>query len=101
MKDIHDIFKEFKEEFPGVYQKHARLGKEIHMESGPLEDKTRWLIKIAISGASGHHRALKTHIEKAREAGVSEEEIKQVILMLISTCGFPTAMEAYSTYKTK
>ncbi|MEA3506747.1 MAG: carboxymuconolactone decarboxylase family protein [Elusimicrobiota bacterium] len=85
MKDIHKIFTEFKEEFPEVYEKHAGLGKEVHMESGPLDGRTRWLIKIAISGGSRHHRALETHIKKARKSGAAEQEIKQVILMLMTT----------------
>ncbi len=99
MKDVHKIFTEFKEEFSDVYEKHVELGKEIHLESGPLSARDRWLIKIAISGGSRHHRALETHIRKARESGASEEEIKQVILMLMTTFGFPTTMEAYDTYK--
>jgi alkylhydroperoxidase/carboxymuconolactone decarboxylase family protein YurZ len=35
----------------------------------------------------------------ARELGVSDEEVVHALLMLVSTCGFPTFMEAYSTFK--
>ena len=59
----------------------------------------RWLIKAAVSGASGHRIALETHIAKAREAGATEEEIVHALLLLIQTTGFPTFMEAYLTYK--
>ncbi len=99
MKDLHDIFTEFKKDFPKVYSDHEALGKEIHEKSGPLAEKARWLIKIAISGASHHFLSLETHIKKAKEAGVTEEEIKHALLMLIQTAGFPTFMEAYSTYR--
>jgi len=57
------------------------------------------LIKIAISGSSQHPIALETHIMKAREAGVTDAEIKHALLLLIQTAGFPTFMEAYSVYK--
>ena len=96
MEDIHDVFAQFKEEFPNVYGKHEALGREIHENSGPLPGKTRWLIKIAISGAAGHSKALETHIGKAKEAGVEDEEIKHALLLLISTTGFPSFMKAYS-----
>ncbi|MGM0440990.1 MAG: carboxymuconolactone decarboxylase family protein [Elusimicrobiota bacterium] len=99
MKDIHKIFKEFKEEFSSVYGEHVELGKKIHLDGGPIDDKNRWLIKIAISAASGHHKALETHIEKARKFNASEAQIKHVILLLMPTCGFPATMEAYETYK--
>jgi len=99
MKDIHKLYTEFKEEFPEVNDKYNELGKVIHEKSGPIDEKSRWLIKIGISGASGHLRALKTHMIKAQEAGATKEEIKQTLLLLISTVGFPTFMEAYSVYK--
>ena len=69
MKDLHRIFSSFKEDFPKVYNDHEALGKEIHEKCGPLPEKIRWLIKIAISGASHHPIALETHIMKARETG--------------------------------
>lgn len=99
MKDVHSLYTEFKEEFPEVNEKYEKLGKVIHEKSGPLDEKNRWLIKIGISGASGHIKALETHIKKAIEAGATKEEIKQTLLLLISTVGFPRFMEAYSVYK--
>jgi 4-carboxymuconolactone decarboxylase len=99
MKDLHKMFSEFKNDFPEVNLSYEMLGKEIHEKSGPLSDKVRWLIKIATSGASHHLTALETHIAKARESAVTEEEIKHTLLILITTTGFPTFMEAYSVYK--
>jgi 4-carboxymuconolactone decarboxylase len=99
MKDVHKIFTAFKKDFPDIYGGHEALGRDIHEKSGPLPEKTRWLIKIAVSGASGHALALETHILRAREAGATEDEIKHALLMLIQTAGFPTFMEAYTVYK--
>jgi len=99
MKDMHDIFITFKKEFPAVHKGHQALGKVVHEQSGPLPEKVRWLIKVAVSGASGHRIALETHIAKAREAGATEEEIRHALLLIIQTTGFPMFMEAYSTYK--
>jgi alkylhydroperoxidase/carboxymuconolactone decarboxylase family protein YurZ len=53
---------------------------------------------VAISGASGYVRALETHIAKAREAGATEDEVKNTLLLLIQTLGFPASMAAYPTY---
>lgn len=95
MKDVHEVFSQFKAEFPEVYRKEAELGAEIHERGGPLPERTRWLVKVAISAATRHHRALETHLAKARAVGVSEEELSHVLLLLIPSCGFPTCMEAY------
>ena len=99
MKDLHEIFTKFKKEFPKVHSAFDALGKEIHENSGPLTEKTCWLLKIVISGASRHELALETHIMKAKEAGVTDDEIKQTLLLLIQTTGFPTFMDAYSVFK--
>ncbi len=99
MEDLHEIFTELKKDFPQVYADHEALGKEIHEKSGPLSEGTRWLLKVAISGASNRLVALETHIMKAREAGVTDAEIKQALLMLIPTTGFPAFMEAYTVFK--
>lgn len=98
MKDMHDALKKFKKDFPAIYKAHENLGKKIHEQSGPLPEKTRWLMKVAISGASGHKVALETHIAKAREAGASDEEILHTLLLIIQTTGFPTFMEAFSVF---
>ena len=99
MKDLHEIYTTFKEEFPQVQVDHEELGKLIHEKSGPLTEKVRSLLKIAISGACRHPYALETHIAKARQAGATDEEIKHALLLLIQTAGFPTFMEAYSVLK--
>lgn len=99
MEDIHKIFSQFKKEFPAVHQKHEALGKEVHENGGPLSENTRWLIKIAISAACNHKRALETHLKKAAAAGIAEDEIKHALLLLIPTAGFPAFMKAYSVFK--
>jgi 4-carboxymuconolactone decarboxylase len=99
MKDMHEVFTKFKEEFPSVYASYEALGNAIHENGGPLPEKMRWLLKVAISGASGHRLALETHVVRAREAGATDEEILHALLLLIQTTGFPTFMEAYSVFK--
>ena len=99
MKDLHEIFTTFKKDFPGINASHEAMGELIHDQAGPLPEKVRWLVKVAISGASRHHLALETHISKARAASATDKEIEHTLLLLIQTVGFPTFMEAYSVFK--
>lgn len=99
MKDLHEVFTLFKNDFPEVYAGHESLGREIHENAGPLPEKVRWLLKVVISGASRHHSSLETHIARAREAGATEEEIKHALLLLVQTTGFPNFMESYRVYR--
>jgi AhpD family alkylhydroperoxidase len=99
MKEVHQYYADFKNRFPELVEKNEALGVYVHEQGGPLDEKTRWLIKIGISAASHHQRAVVTHARKAREAGATEEEILHALLLVIPTCGFPTFMEAYRMYK--
>ncbi len=99
MKEIHKTLSRFRKKYSSVYAMHEALGQEIHEKSGPLPEKTRWLIKVGISGASSHKTALETHISKAKEAGASDDEVLHTLLLLIQTTGFPTFMEAYTVFE--
>jgi AhpD family alkylhydroperoxidase len=99
VRDIHEQFTVFKQEYPAIYKAYEALGRTIHEDSGPLPEKYRWLIKVAVSGASGHGRALETHIAKARAAGAADAEILHALLLLVQTSGFPAFMEAYAVFK--
>ena len=101
MKDYYPLFAEFKTEHPEIFEKNEALGEFIHQHGGPLEDKTRWLVKLGISAATRHQNAVGTHVARARDAGATEEEILHALLLVIPTCGFPTFMEAYRAYKEK
>lgn len=98
MKDIHGVFSRFKDSHPEIYNLYEALGKEVHHNGGPLDEQTRWLVKIGISAAAGRKRALKTHILKARDAGASDEAIAHALMLLIPTMGLAGFMEAWSVF---
>ena len=100
MQDIPKPYAQFKARFPQILEKNEELGTYIHEHGGPLDEKTRWLVKLGISAASRHQTGVVTHAARAKEAGASQEEIVHALLLVIPTCGFPTFMEAYNQVKT-
>jgi AhpD family alkylhydroperoxidase len=95
MGDVPRHFEKFTQEFPAVAKGYAALGDAVH-HAGPLDDKTRALIKLAISAASRQEGAVHSHVRKALEAGVTKEEMHHVILLTLPTIGFPGMMAAMS-----
>lgn len=77
-----------------VYDAYENFGKLVHEKGGPLDEKTRWLVKIALSASCQHEYSLRTHILKALKSGCTKEEIEHVILLVAPTNGFPTMMES-------
>jgi len=77
-----------------VYKAYTSFGKVVHESGGPIEEKTRWLIKVAISAVEQYPYAIRTHIHKALDSGCTRSEIEHAILLVAPTAGFPKAMEA-------
>ncbi len=63
-------------------------------EQGGLDDKTLRLLKLAIALAREAEGATHSAVRKARRAGVSREEMEQVVAVAASTIGFPAAVKA-------
>lgn len=95
MTELPKQFQKFKEQYPEVAKAYEKLGTAVHT-SGPLDDKTRALIKLGISAGARMEGAVHSHTRKALETGLSKEDIKQAILLALPTIGFPATMAAMS-----
>ena len=84
----------FKSMHTDVYKAYEAYGEVVHEQGGPIEEKTRWLIKVAISAAGQHDFSLRSHIHKALSVGCTRSEVEHAILLIAPTAGFPTSMEA-------
>jgi alkylhydroperoxidase/carboxymuconolactone decarboxylase family protein YurZ len=82
-----------------IYNAYQNFGKLLHERGGPLEEKVRSLIKIAISASEGYEYDLHKHIHKAVESNATLEEIEHAILLVASTAGFPKMMKALVTFR--
>ena len=95
MSQLPKRFEKLHKDYPEVAKAYEELGKAVH-SSGPLDSKTRALIKLAISTGAGLEGAVHSHTRKAIELGISTEEIRQTILLALPTIGLPPTMAAMS-----
>jgi len=65
-------------------------------EDGPLDEKTRRLIKLAVAVGAMRQGAVSSAARKARAVGVGDEEIRQVVTLAASTLGFPSAVAIFT-----
>ena len=89
------MYQRFLEDYPEVGRGYEALGTAVH-GAGPLEEKTRALIKLAISTGAQLEGAVHSHTRKALEAGVSPDELRQVAVLSLPTIGLPSMMAALS-----
>jgi len=94
MKGLPRTFRDFVKKHGAIWEAHEQLAKAC-AEAGPLDRKTRELIKVGISVAAGLQTATKRHAIMAVENGACEEEVYQAVLMAMTTCGHPTAMAGW------
>jgi 4-carboxymuconolactone decarboxylase len=83
----------FRKRYPKIWETFNQLGDLCH-EAGPLDEKTRRLVKLALSIGAGLEGATHSAVRNAREAGVSADEMNHVALLAITTLGFPSATRA-------
>jgi 4-carboxymuconolactone decarboxylase len=98
MSELPSSYQNFTQEHPEVLRAYEALGMAASRE-GPLDEKTRELVKLGMAAASGSVSAVQSHTHRALHAGVRPEEIEHAIILGITTLGFPTMMAALSWAK--
>ena len=88
-------FRKFTEDFPAVAEAYEQVGKAVHA-AGPLDDKTRALIKLGISVGARLEGAVHSHVRKALEIGVTPDELRHAALLALPTIGLPSMMAGMS-----
>ena len=86
-------YEAFKRSYSKIWQAYDRLGRLSH-EAGPLDEKTRELVKLALSVGARLEGAVHSHAARALEAGATAGEIRHVVLLGLTTLGFPSMMAA-------
>ena len=94
-RKIPQRFLRFKKNYPAVARAYDQLGTAARA-AGPLEAPTRALIGLAIAVGARHEGAVHSHTRKALEAGCTAPEIRHVVLLAVTTMGFPNMMAALS-----
>jgi 4-carboxymuconolactone decarboxylase len=84
---------EFTEDFQDLITRYA--WGEIWTRPG-LDRRTRSAITLTALIARGHFEELPMHLRAARRNGLSDDEIKEVLLQSAIYCGVPAANNAFA-----
>ena len=95
MAKIPGWYQKQKKRYPDLFAAYESLG-EACRASGPLDEKTAALVKLAISIGTRHEGAVHSHVRRSLEAGATLDECRHVVLLATTTIGFPAMMAALS-----
>jgi 4-carboxymuconolactone decarboxylase len=80
-------FTSFTEAHPEAAAAYEGLAAACHQ--GPLDDRTRELVKLGIAIGAQAEGAVKSHTRRSLALGVSSDEIEHAVLLATTTLGFP------------
>src|SRR3989442_13177829 len=95
MPKVPDWYKDQKKRYPDVFRAYEDLGDACR-KAGPLDGKSAALVKLAIAVGTRHEGAVHSHTRRSLEAGASLDERRHVVLLPLTTIGFPAMMAALS-----
>ncbi|MDH3671800.1 MAG: carboxymuconolactone decarboxylase family protein [Gammaproteobacteria bacterium] len=80
-------------ENPELWRAYQALGSAC-AEAGPLDDRARRLVKLALAVGVGSEGAVHSHVRRSIDEGLSPDELRHVAALAIPTLGFPAAVAA-------
>ncbi len=95
MSELPKPFQSIRAEFPQVAAAYDALGAAASA-AGPLDEKTRELVKLALSIGARLEGATHSHTRRALALGATPAEIKHTVLLAATTLGFPAVVSAYT-----
>jgi alkylhydroperoxidase/carboxymuconolactone decarboxylase family protein YurZ len=90
---VPEVPSSFARSNPKVWAGFEKLASECH-EAGPLDAKARRLVKLGIAVGAGLQGGVHAQVRNALAEGISPEEIHHVVLLALTTIGFPATMAA-------
>lgn len=90
-----EFYRQARDQHPELFASYEALSTAAR-QAGPLDENTIGLTKLALSLASGLEGATHSATRKALDAGCTPEQIRHVVLLAVTTLGFPAMMRARS-----
>jgi alkylhydroperoxidase/carboxymuconolactone decarboxylase family protein YurZ len=93
-EELPETYRQFVGHFPKLA--HAwELTAEAAAE-GPLDERTRRLVKLGMAMAAMREGAVHSGVRKSLAAGAAPAEIEQLVVLLAGTIGFAGAAAVYT-----
>ena len=92
---LPNVYTDFRAAYPDVAVALDTLGAASDA-AGPLDPRTRRLLKLALAVGASAEGAVRSNVRKALEAGAEPEELRQVAALAVTTVGFPAAVAGFA-----
>ena len=87
------IYESFSKAYPEVFKDFRKLGASCRA-AGPLDEKTQNLAKLGIALGANSRGGVMSGTRKSLDSGATREEILHVVMLGLTTTGFPNMIAA-------
>ncbi|HEU5205381.1 MAG TPA: carboxymuconolactone decarboxylase family protein [Candidatus Limnocylindrales bacterium] len=88
------IYRDFRQAHPGIAAAYDQLGDACR-SAGPLDARGQRLVKIGLAVGLSSEGAVRSHVRRGLDEGLSREELLHAITIAVPTTGFPATAAAY------
>ncbi|MFQ5600451.1 MAG: carboxymuconolactone decarboxylase family protein [Candidatus Krumholzibacteriia bacterium] len=87
---LPNVIEGIRAERPEVWDSYTALG-DATAAAGPLDDRTRRLVKLALALGAREQGAVHSHARRGLRQGITREEMLHVAFLGVTTLGWPHA----------
>jgi 4-carboxymuconolactone decarboxylase len=87
------IYARLRADYPEAMRAYDALSDALHT-AGPLGERDRRLVKLALAVGAEAEGAVRSHVRKALDEDIKRTEIEHAIVLGITTVGLPTTVAA-------
>ena len=88
------VYLELRARYPGVGAAYDALAQACR-EAGPLTIREQRLVKLGIAVGLASEGAVRSHVRRGLEEGMSAEALLHAVALAVPTAGFPATAAAY------
>jgi alkylhydroperoxidase/carboxymuconolactone decarboxylase family protein YurZ len=88
------IYRDFRRVHPDIAAAYDQLGDACR-SAGPLDARGQRLVKIGLAVGLSSEGAVRSHVRRGLDEGLSREELLHAITLAVPTAGFPATAAAY------
>lgn len=88
------VYRDLRSDNPGIAEAYDALGDACR-RAGPLDERSQRLVKLGVAIGLSSDGAVRSHVRRGLQDGLTAEELLHAVTSAIPTAGFPATAAAY------
>ncbi len=88
------VYQDLQADYPGIVDAYDALGDACR-KAGPLTDREQRLVKLGIAVGLSSEGAVRSHVRRALDDGLTRADVEHAIALAVPTAGFPATAAAF------